>query len=131
MKKYLLVVICTVLLFTVSGCSNSSKVVCSKTTKQDNNEAKEEGTFEFDKDGKLTKASGKYTFNDKEVAKNYCTVFTMAVSDNKDLIKCTDDSVEILDLLKFGDDGEEKDKLKNMTKDELIKFEEDAGYTCE
>lgn len=135
MKKYLLVVLCAVLMFAVVGCSKKNQVVCSKTTTEEDLTVTEEGIFELDENDKIVAASGTFTFNDKESAKTYCDIFKLGFSgEDGDAVTCTDTKITIKDLEKLNeddeDDEEESIKIVGMSKEDLIKFETEAGYTC-
>lgn len=129
MKKYLFVTLFALMLV-VSGCGKKNQVVCSKTTEADGKTYKEEAVFELDKDNKVTKASGKYTFSDKESAETYCNLFKSFIE--SDYIKCTDKEIEIVNLEKIAEDSEDEEttKILGMTKDEIMQLEQEEGYTC-
>lgn len=129
MKKYLFATL-FVLMLVVSGCGKKNQLVCSKTTEEAGKTYTEEAIFELDKDNKVVKASGKYTFSDKESAKTYCNLFTSFIG--SDYIKCADKEIEIVNLEKLDEDSEDEDAIKivGMTKDEIVQLEKTEGYTC-
>lgn len=129
MKKYLLVLLCAFVLV-VTGCGKKNQVVCSKTTSEGDQKVVEEGIFVLDKDNKVESAEGSYIFDDKDLAKNYCDLFKSLLDDEfKNSISCSDNKVTIKDLHKMQDEDAET-KIVGLSKDELIKFEEEQGYSC-
>ena len=131
MKKYFLIVFCAALLFVVTGCGSTSKVICTKTNTDGDQTMKEEGVFELDSNNKVTKAYGTFIFDDKDTAQSYCDLFKMSVGEKYvDLFECSGKEIKIKDLEKMADDDSDSPKLTGMTKDELIKLEESEGYSC-
>lgn len=129
MKKYLLIVLCALVLV-VTGCGKKNQVVCTKTTIEGEVTIKEEGTFVLDKDDKVESADAVYTFNDEDLAKNYCDLFkTFLGEEHQNSISCSSTKITIKDLHKLQDE-EDGTVLAGMKKDELIKFEEEQGYSC-
>ena len=131
MKKYFLIVICAVLLFGVVGCSKKQKLVCTKTTTEDELTLVEESIYEFDKDNKITSAVGTMEFNDKDVTKSYCEFFKDTLGDKASgILSCTDTKLTINDLDKLAEAVKETTRFVGEDKDSIIKIHTDDGYTC-
>ena len=131
MKKYFFIVLCTAMLFTVVGCSKKNQVVCTKTSTNEGITVEEEGVFELDKDNKIASLTATYTYSDSETAKSYCDMYKSVFgSQNADLISCSGTKVTIKNIEKLLDEEDDPKKVMGMTKDELIKFETEDGYSC-
>lgn len=132
MKKYFLVVFCTLLLLTVTGCGNKNQVVCTGSMSEGGVDVKAEMVADFDKDDKLTSVTVTEDLGDKEKADQMCALFKAFMpADSGVDISCSGSKVTIKGYENMADD--EEDKMVGMTKEEFkaaIEKEAEGELTC-
>ena len=147
MKKYLLVVIC-LLLLVVTGCGKKDSkkdeptptpvpkntVVCSGTISESGMNMKAEITAEFDSSDLLTDASVVYEMSDSTTANQYCSLFKLMQDSSKGItVSCDGNKITINGYAKIDVEDENDKGLIGATKEEFKKaMEEEAEgkVTC-
>ena len=128
MKKYLLVLVCAVLVLAVAGCSKKNQLKCTGEMDESGVKIKAEVVADFDKDDKLTDAVVYYDLGSKETADQYCSFMKMMEDSAKGVsISCSGSKITIKGYAQM-DDGEEK--LAGTTKDDFVKAMQREGLTC-
>lgn len=129
MKKYLLIVMCAILLLTV-GCGKKNQVKCSGTQNEGGISLKASVIADFDQENKLTDATAEYDLSDKEAADQYCSLFKLMENAEKGVsVSCSGTKVTIKGFANI-DDDEEEEKIIGLTKEEFIKTMEEEKLTC-
>lgn len=132
MKKYFLVVFCTLLLLAVTGCGNKNQVVCTGSMSEGGVDVKAEMVADFDKDDKLTSVTVTEDLGDKEKADQMCALFKAFMpADSGVDISCSGSKVTIKGYENMADD--EEDKMVGMTKEEFkaaMEQEAEGEITC-
>ena len=131
MKKYLLVGVIGLLLFTGCGKSKNADIVCSgKMTEE--GQTVEAKYYGYLTDGKISRIDAELTFDKEETAKQMCQMYElvkqMAPEETKDM-KITCDG-KTMTVENFPDDGEGDEKIIGATKEEFVKMAEKEGMTC-
>ena len=123
MKKYLLVILCTIFLVAVTGCGKK-QVVCSATTDDQTLEV----IADLDDNDIVTGVSMIFDFNNKEEAEEYCNTVKESVED----VVCSGTKVTIQDFDKVALEDQEEDSTGWVgdTKENFIKAGEEDGFTC-
>lgn len=127
MKKYSLIAICAILLF-AAGCGKKNQVKCSGKMTEGGMTLKAEIIADLDKNDKISDATVVYELDNKDAAKQYCSIFKlMETSDSGVSVSCSEKKVTIKGLANFNsDDGEtivgmsKKDFIKQMEQEEKI-----------
>ena len=151
MKKYLLVVLCALLLVTVTGCGSKkekgenggnggnnnpakNQVVCTATGEENGIKMTAEVIGEFDNDNKLTDAKVSYDLSDETVAQQYCSLFKLMEDTEKGVtVNCSGTKITINGYANMESDDEDDKVLKGISKDEFISYiksSDEATYTC-
>ena len=129
MKKYLLVVLCALLLVVVTGCGSKNTVVCSG--KIEGYEA--ELTAEFDDNDKLTTVTAVEDVGSKEAADQMCALSSLFEAQGV-TVSCSGSKVTIKGFEKMTDSEDEDDvKMVGLTKEEFKKAmeeESEGQVTC-
>ena len=116
MKKYILLIICVLLL---SGCAKSEKLECVYTNDKEGNEYTSVMDIKV-KNDYVVDAVVVITYKDEKAAKNMCDIYKMA-SDAKGNVKCSDNTITLKNYHK----SLSEDKIK---KKDYIKIMEKKGY---
>ncbi len=130
-KKYLLVVLCALLLV-VTGCGNKNQVTCTGTMEEEGVEVKAEVVADFDKDDKLTAITITEDLGDKEKADQMCAMLKAFMpADSGVEASCSGSKVTIKGYEKR--DADEEDSMVGKTKEEFKKAmeeESEGKVTC-
>ena len=128
MRKYLMLVVCSLVLFLATGCGKE-KVVCTGTFEEDGLSADAEMIAEFDKDT-VSDITVNYTLKDDETAKQWCALFQLMQDEDKGVsVKCSGKKITIKGIDKIDSEDEEENPIK--TKEEFIKYaEEESKLKC-
>ncbi len=131
MKKGILLGLAS--LFLLTGCgSNGNKVVCTGKLEEDGMKAEMKLTATL-KDDKVEKVAADMTFDSKDTAKQYCSLFEMANSfaeDEADKVKFKCDG-KTISFENYADFAGEDDEIVGMSKADFIKeMEKEDGVTC-
>ncbi len=152
MKKYLLVVLCALLLVTVTGCGSSKKeegenggngggsdtpsknqVVCTATQEENGIKISAEIVADFDSSDKLTDAVVSYDLGDATTAQQYCSLFKLMEDAEKGVtVSCSGTKITVNGYAKMEASEDEK-SLVGASKEEFIntvKSTEDGNFTC-
>ena len=127
MKKYFLIVVFTLMLFTVTGCGKK-QVVCSKSETVEGKTMSVDVIIDLDENDKATGASMVYDFGDKETAETYCELLKQ--TGEADKLKCSGSKVTVKDIDNMSDEEEDSEKITGKTKEEFVKEAEAEGFTC-
>lgn len=135
MKKLGALLIVGTLLLT--GCGK--KVTCSGDVKSSTGNYKQEVTATL-KNDKVSKVTGKMTFEDESTAKTMCSWIELAnnmeTDESKKVnYKCSGKTITINNYDKLAEDEDGSNKVIGLTKDEFIKLikenaDEDTEITC-
>ena len=128
MKKYLLVVVCALLLVVVTGCGNKNQIVCSQEMTESGLTMKGEIIASLDGDNKVSDLSLSVDLGNKELANSYCEFYKQSADGAK--VSCSGTKVTVDGLASLDDDDDEDDKTIGLTKEDFIKKAEQEGYTC-
>ncbi len=120
-----------VCLFILTGCGNGNKVVCKGKLDEAGMKADMTVTATIKSD-KVDKVSASMTFDSKDTAKQYCSLFEMANSfaedDEKVDFKCDG---KTLTFENYSDFAGEDDEIIGMSKADFIKeMEKTDGVSC-
>ena len=130
MKKGILLGLAS--LFILTGCGNKNEVVCTGKMDEEGMKAEAKITATI-KDDKVEKVSAAITFDDKETAEQYCSLFEMAngfaeSEDDKVGFKCDGKTISFENYSDFAGDDED---IVGMAKADFIKtMEKEDGVTC-
>jgi hypothetical protein len=146
MKKYLLIVLCALVLVTVTGCGSSKKeengnggtsknqVVCTASQEENGIKMTAEIVAEFDSADKLTDAVVSYDLNDEDTAKQYCTLFKLMEDTEKGVtVECSGSKITVKGYANIETSEEDDKAMKGASKEEFIKYvqsSEDGNFTC-
>ena len=130
MKKYLLIGVVALLLFTGCGSKNADIVCSGKMT--EGNETVEAKYYGYLKDGKVSRIDVEMTFDKEDTAKQTCQMLelvkSMAPEEAKDMkVSCSGKTITVEN---FPDNSTGEDKMVGATKEEFIKSAEKEGLTC-
>ena len=130
MKKYLLVVFCTLFLVLLAGCGKKNQVVCSGTLNEGGMTINAEVIANLDKDNKVTDASVVYDLGDSKTAETYCSFFKLMEDSEKGIsISCSGSKITITGYAKAAGETEEE-SLEGASKEDFIKAMEAQKLTC-
>ncbi len=126
MKKYLLVVLCA-LLVVVVGCSKKNQVKCSATQEEGGIKMEAEVIAEFDDKDIIKDATVVYDLQDEKTATTYCSLFKLAEDKDKGItVDCSGSKITISGFTKMEDENE----LDGKSKADFIKAMEAEKFTC-
>ncbi|MBP5684284.1 MAG: hypothetical protein J6X02_03410 [Bacilli bacterium] len=130
MKKYLLIGIVGLLLFTGCG-SKKGDIVCTGEMNEGGEKAKTT-FYGYLKDDKITRVDVDMSFDKEETAKAICSTLELTKTYAGDLakdmnVKCSGKTVSIEN---FPDEGEGEDRLIGTSKEAFIKGMEAEGMSC-
>ena len=132
MKKYLLIFVCVLVLFVVTGCGKS-ELKCRGTMTQNGVEMKAEITAQFDSDDKLVDATIVEDLENKEKADQLCTLFKTYLNPDEGIeVSCSGSKVTIKGYAKLV--GSTEEGMTGRTKEEFksaIKESTNGKVTCE
>lgn len=130
MKKYLLVLVCAVLLF-VTGCGNKNQVKCSQSITESGITMKAEVVADLDKDNKITDVSVVYDLGDKSTADSFCSLMKLSIDSSKgQSIDCSGSKITLKGLDSLDNEEEDSEKVIGQTKDDFVKKATEEGFTC-
>lgn len=132
MKKSLILVVAALVCVTGCGNKSSNKVVCTSEHTEAGIKMKAVVTASF-KDDKVNDVSAYIDFDDKDSAKQYCTLLEFANAyaeseDEKIKFECKDTKIEITDYASMMSDNDEN--VIGLTKDAFIELAEAEEFTC-
>lgn len=131
MKKYLLVLVCALLLF-VTGCGNKNQVKCTQSATEGGVTMKVEVVADLDQNNKITDVSMTYDLGDKTTADSFCSLLKASVDSEKgQTVKCSGTKITLNGLDSFDEDEDvESEKVIGKTKDEFVNEAIAEGFTC-
>ena len=132
MTKYLLVVLCALLVVVVTGCGNKNQVTCSGSMEESGMTIKAEIIADFDESDKLTDATVVYDLGSSDTANQWCSMFKLMNDYEKGIeVSCSGSKITIKGYAKMAEDGEES--MVGKTKEEFKKAmeeETEGQVTC-
>ena len=128
MEKYLLVIVCVLLLF-MAGCTKN-QIKCSGNQTDAGISFKSDIAALFDKDNKLQDVMVIYDFGNKKTTNQYCSIFKLMENADKGIsVNCLGSKIIIKGFAKI-DSFRGKNELLGITKEEFKKTMEKANFTC-
>ena len=122
MKKYLLVVLCALLVFVVTGC-NKNEVKCTGKIEENGKEYEAEVVAEFDKDDKLIDATITEDLGSKEAADQMCALYKAFMSEESGVsFSCSGSKITIKGYANLDSEEDDDEKMIGMTKEEFKKY---------
>ncbi|MDO4963046.1 MAG: hypothetical protein Q4E75_03000 [bacterium] len=132
MKKFACLLCISLFLLTGCGSKKSNEVVCSGSIEEDDVKLGMAVTAKL-KDGKVSNASVKMTFDDEDTAKEYCDLFNLANSyseeNEKISFNCSSKEIEFDDYASILSNDDDDDII-GMTKDDFVKYMIEQDLTC-
>lgn len=126
MKKYLLFLICALLLV-VTGCGKK-QLVCSRTGTVEGKTMSFDIVVDLDGNDKATNASLIIDYGDETLAQTMCESSKKTNGDVN--IECSGTKVIMKNMDESADQAEDSDDMIGKTKEEIIKVAEEQGFTC-
>lgn len=132
MKKYFVILVCTIVLLSVSGCGKNNQLKCSKTETEDGITMAVDFVLDFDKNDKVTDSTITYDLGDSSTAEMFCSIMKASVdSSNGESVTCSGSKITIKGLDNFdADEDSDSEKLIGKTRDEVIAAAKEDGFTC-
>ena len=133
MKKYIFLIMISILFLTGCGKSVSkNQIICTGTEDDEDGMVTTKVTANY-KDEKITSVSAEMTFEDEDVAKQTCDMYdfmnSFADSEDKKIeYECKGKTIIIKDLSNF--DSEEEENIIGMSKKDFISKMKEQNISC-